>query len=111
MLLTKYVPVPESTIVSMYNSLKEKFSWTGAKIICLDCPVRHLNYFSRQLATRVFLLFKARNKSLHATLRNFNITTLDHKKLLGIKINKLRPVRGYAKTLIDDVHFSPIFFL
>jgi hypothetical protein len=110
MLLTKYVPVPESTIISMYNSLKEKFSYTRAKIFCLDCPVRHLNYSSRQLATRVFQLFKARNKSLHTTLKNSNITTLDHKKFLGVKNTKLRAVSGYAKTLVDDVHFFPIFY-
>jgi hypothetical protein len=110
MLLTKYVPVPESTIISMYNSLKEIFSCTRAKVFCLDCPVRHLNHSSRQLATRVFQLFKARNKSLHRTLKNSNITTLDHKKFLGVKNTKLRTVTGYAETLVDDVHFFPIFY-
>lgn len=109
-ILKKYDPIPEQDILQLFMDLKKRLENTKTNVLILDSPHRHLTQSSRDTASKVFKLFRDRNRLLKRTFHDSKATVIDHRYLMGVRANLLRTLNFYKSVLLDDVHFYSIYY-
>jgi hypothetical protein len=106
--LTKFLPIDEPTLRSRFLILKTLLDELSCKIIIVDIPFRHINCCHQHRYSGLRKHVTQANKLLKEVLTGHLV--LDHRKLLGISINRVKRMREYQEWLSDSVHFYDRYY-
>jgi hypothetical protein len=106
--LTKFVPIDESVLRSKFLALKTLLDELSCKIIIIDIPFRHINCCQKHRYSGLRKHVTQANQLLKGILTGHLV--LDHRKLLGISINRVKRMREYQELLSDSVHFYDRYY-
>ena len=106
--LTKFSPTDESVLRNKFLALKTLLDELSCKIIILDIPFRHVNCCQKHRYSGLRKHETQANKLLKEVLTNYLV--LDHRKLLGISINRVKRMSEYRELLSDSVHFHDRYY-
>jgi hypothetical protein len=106
--LTKFIPIDESVLRSKFLALKTLLDELSCKIIIVDIPFRHINCCQKHRYSGLRKHVTQANQLLKEVLTGHLV--LDHRKLLGISINRVKRMREYQELLSDSVHFYDIYY-
>jgi hypothetical protein len=101
--LTKFIPVDESVLRDKFSTLKTLLDELCCKIIIVDSPFRHVNCCQKHRYSGLRKHVTQANKLLKEVLTGYLV--LDHRKLLGVSINRVQRMGEYQALLSDSVHF------
>jgi hypothetical protein len=106
--LTKFIPINESALRSQFLTLKTLLDGLSCKIIILDIPFRHVNCCQKHRYSGLRKHVTQANQLLKEVLTGHLV--LDHRKLLGISINRVKRMSEYQELLSDSVHFYDRYY-
>jgi hypothetical protein len=101
--LTKFIPVDESSLRGKFLALRTLLNELCCKIIIVDIPFRHVNCCQKHRYSGLRKQVSQANNLLKEVLTEYLV--LDHRKLLGVSINRVKRMTEYQVLLSDSVHF------
>ncbi len=106
--LTKFRPVDELTLQNKFLGLRTLLDELRCKIIVIDIPFRHVNCCEKHRYSGLRKHITLANNLLRKILTEYLV--LDHRKLLGISINRVKRLTEYQVLLSDTVHFYDRYY-
>jgi hypothetical protein len=101
--LTKFVPIDGLVLRGKLLALKALLNELRCKIIVVDIPFRHVNCCQKHRYSGLRKQITQANNLLKEVLTEYLV--LDHRKLLGVSINRVKKMTEYQMLLSDSVHF------
>jgi len=108
--LTKFSPIPLSTLENIFKKFIEKMSIYPCKIYLFDLILRHIGCCSSHHYPAIVKHQRNVNGLLKRTLHSSNIRLLNHLKYLKHRIKWTSRIRNYKTLFVDTVHFHPLFY-
>ena len=109
--LLSYCPLNQKEIEREYLSLEKSISLLQCKIYVIDNFIRHARCCKEHRDKRIPVYQIVQNKRLFKHFSKLpNVTVLDHKALLGIRMKKLKNNAFYGSLLKDSVHLKRQYY-
>jgi hypothetical protein len=108
--LTKFSPIPLSTLEKIFKKFIEKMSIYPCKIYLFDLILRHIGCCSDHSHSLLVKHQRNVNSLLKRTVQGSNIKLLNHLRYLKLRIKWTSRIRNYKTLFVDTVHFHPLLY-